>query len=71
MALSFCNMLILIFSEIIIKEKNFSKNFLIDNFFTKYIYKKYEFLKEKSGSIQISGFFRGGLIFFHQSVLKI
>ena len=64
-------MLILIFSEIIIKEKNFSQNFLIDNLITKYIYKKYEFLKEKSGSIQISAFFRGGLIFLHQRVLQM
>ena len=31
-------------------------------------YIKYEFLKEKSGSIQISAFFRGGLIFLYQSV---
>ena len=52
----------------IIKEKNFSKTFLIDNFITKYIYKNMNFLKEKSGSIQISAFFRGGLIFLHQSV---
>ena len=32
-------MLILKFSEIIIKEKNFSKDFFIENFITKYIYK--------------------------------
>ena len=36
-------MLILIFSEIIMKEKKFSKTFLIDNFITKYIYKNMNF----------------------------
>ena len=30
---------------------------------------KYEFLKEKSGSMQISAIFCGGLIFLHLSVL--
>ena len=49
-------MLILIFSEIIIKKKDFSKNFLIDNFITKYIYQNINFWKEKGGSIQISAF---------------
>ena len=29
---------------------------------------KYEFLKEKSGSIQISAFFPGGFLFLHQTV---
>ena len=40
-------MQIVIFSEIIIKEKNFSKNFLIDNFIAKYIYKNMNFGKKK------------------------
>ena len=44
---------ILIFSEIIIKEKKIFKIFSIDNFITKYIYKN------------MNG---GGLIFLHQSV---
>ena len=68
MALSFCNMLILIFSEIIIKENFFSKTFLTDYFITKYIYKNRNFWKKKVDQSKFLRFFRGGLIFLHQSV---